>query len=229
MKPTSFSLFLLAFTFSLCCHSRDNPQYEGLKQKIAATQKQFATRYANSAATQKEVVQEAQAYLTTTITDSLFSYWYGTPWSFNGTTRVPRQGTIACGYFVTTILSDAGFKIPRVKWAQSASEPVVVKIASNIKRFRNQPVSKVIEYLNNQGDGLYIIGLDYHIGFVSKFGNKHRFIHSGFYHPEIGVMAEPLEGHNPLNDSSYRVIGKLLGPEMVKNWINGVDYDLPVR
>lgn len=86
-------------------------------------------------------------------------------------------------------------------------------------------MAKLIEYLNNQGDGLYIVGLDYHIGFISKLGNHYRFIHSSYYHPETGVMAEPLEGHNPLNDSSYRVIGKLLDSEMIKNWINGVNYD----
>ena len=225
MRPSSLGLFLFIFTFSLSCHSHDAARYEKLKQQITETQKQFATKYANSQVAQKEIVREAQAYLSTTITDSLFSYWYGTPWSFNGTTKVPGQGTIACGYFVTSILSDAGFKIPRVKWAQSASEPVIVKIASNIKRFRRQPMSKIIEYLNNQGDGLYIVGLDYHVGFISKLGNDYRFIHSSYYRPEIGVMAEPLEGHNPLNDSNYRVIGKLLDLEMTKNWINGVNYD----
>jgi hypothetical protein len=128
------------------------------------------------------------------------------------------------GYFVTAILSDAGFKIPRVKWAQSASEPVIVKIASNIQRYRNQPMSKLIDYLNNQDDGLYIVGLDNHVGFISKSDNNYRFIHSNYYRPEIGVMAEPLEGHNPLNDSKYRIIGKLLDTEMAQNWINSVEY-----
>jgi len=218
-------VFLILFAFVSYGYSQEAPSYEESKKSIFEKQQYFSKTYASSdSGKQKDIVRQAQAYLTTTITDSLFSYWYGTPWNFNGTTKVPKQGTIACGYFVTAILSDAGFQIPRVKWAQSASEPVIVKIASNVQRFRNQPMGKLIDYLNKQGDGLYIVGLDSHVGFVSKQGNNFRFIHSNYYRPEIGVMAEPLEGHNPLNDSKYRIIGKLLDTEMVQNWINGVEY-----
>ena len=218
-------IFVLFFFTSYCAYSQKTSEYEGLKNRITEKQHYFSTTYSSSdSAEQKNVIRQAQAYLTTIITDSLFSYWYGTPWNFNGTTKIPKQGNIACGFFVTGILSDAGFQIPRVKWAQSASEPVIVKIASNIQRFRNQPMSKLIDYLNKQGDGLYIVGLDCHVGFISKSGNTFRFIHSSYYRPEIGVMAEPLEGHNPLNDSKYRIIGKLLGVEMTQNWIEGVVY-----
>ncbi len=214
----------------VCClfvsHVYAQAKYEELKKGITEKQQYFSKIYASSdTSRQKDIVQQAQAYLTTIVYDSLFPYWYGTPWSFNGTTKVPKQGTIACGYFVTAILSDAGFQIPRVKWAQSASESVILKIASNVQRFRNQPMIKLIDYLNKQGDGLYIVGLDYHVGFISKRGNSLHFIHSNYYHPETGVMAEPLEGHNPLNDSRYRVIGKLLDTEMTQNWINGVKYE----
>ncbi|MCL2162420.1 MAG: hypothetical protein FWH56_11130 [Betaproteobacteria bacterium] len=216
---------LFLFIFASYGYSQEAIKYDAVKNNITKKQQYFSKIYASSGTEkQKEVVREAQAYLTTTISDSLFSYWYGTPWNFNGTTKVPKQGTIACGYFVTAILSDAGFQIPRVKWAQSASEPVIVKIATNVQRFRNQPMNKLIDYLNKQGDGLYIVGLDNHVGFISKRGNNLRFIHSSYYHPETGVMPEPLEGHNPLNDSRYRIIGKLLDTEMTLNWINGVEY-----
>lgn len=36
------------------------------------------------------------------ITQKVFPYWYGTKWDFNGTTEMPQEGSIACGYFVTT-------------------------------------------------------------------------------------------------------------------------------
>ncbi|MDR0233156.1 MAG: hypothetical protein LBI82_13740 [Dysgonamonadaceae bacterium] len=223
MKTVVFVLFFFA---SQCyTYSQKTSEYEGLKKRITEKQQYFSTIYTSSdSAKQKDVVQQAQAYLTTIISDSLFFHWYGTPWDFNGTTKVPKQGNIACGYFVTAILSDAGFQIPRVKWAQSASEPVIVKIASNIQRFRNQPMSKVIDYLNKQGNGLYIVGLDCHVGFIFKSENKLRFIHANYYYPKIGVMSEPLEGLNPLNDSKYRIIGKLLDMEMAENWLKGAVY-----
>ena len=206
-------------------YSQKTSEYEDLKKRIIEKQQYFSTIYSSSdSAKQKNVVRQAQAYLTATITDSLFFYWYGTPWDFNGTTKAPKQGKIACGFFVTAILSDVGFQIPRVKWAQSASELVIVKIASNIQRFHNQPMSKLIDYLNKQGDGLYIVGLDCHVGFIFKSGSTFRFIHSSYYRPEIGVMSESLEGWNPLNDSKYRIIGKLLDVEMTQNWIKYVVY-----
>lgn len=42
------------------------------------------------------------------IIDSLMPCWYGTPWDFNGCTTEPGKGSIACGYFVSTVLRDAG-------------------------------------------------------------------------------------------------------------------------
>ena len=223
IKTVVFVLFF--FVLQCYAYSQKTSEYEELKKRITEKQQYFSTIYSSSdSAKQKNVVQQVQAYLATTITDSLFSYWYGTPWNFNGTTKIPKQGNIACGFFVTGILSDVGFQIPRVKWAQSASEPVILKVATNIQRFHNQPMSKLIDYLNKQGDGLYIVGLDCHVGFISKSGNTFRFIHSSYYRPEIGVMAEPLEGRNPLNDSKYRIIGKLLDVEMTQNWLKGVVY-----
>jgi len=199
--------------------------YDALKSRISSQQQYFSARY-NAASKEKSaaVLSEAQIYLINTICDTIFPYWYDTPWSFHGATRIPKQGSIACGYFVTTILTDAGFKIPRVKWAQEASEPVIIKIASDIKRFRNRPISEVIAYINQHGDGLYIVGLDCHVGYIRKSGDTLRFVHSSYYEPEIGVMSEPLDGRNPLNDSKYRIVGKLLGTEMVKNWIMGINY-----
>lgn len=225
LLKTIVSFLFLFFIPVFYGYSQKTTGYEELKKQITEKQQYFSTIYASSdTGKQKDVIQQAQTYLTTIISDSLFSHWYGTPWNFYGTTKIPKQGTIACGFFVTTILSDAGFQIPRVKWAQSASEPVIIKIASNIQRFSNQPVSKLTDYLNKQGDGLYIVGLDYHVGFIFKSGNNIHFIHSNYYDPGTGVMAEPLEGHNPLNDSKYRVVGKLLDTEMTRNWINGVAY-----
>ncbi|MCL2716086.1 MAG: hypothetical protein FWD68_16335 [Alphaproteobacteria bacterium] len=154
-------------------------KYEELIRQIAEKQQHFQKTYASSgAARQRELVREAQSYLTSTISRSLFPSWYGTPWNFNGTTRVPKQGAIACGYFVTGILSDAGFRIPRVKWAQSASQVMITRTASNIERFSSQPMGKLIDYLNNQGDGLYVVGLDNHVGFISKSGTTYRFVHA---------------------------------------------------
>jgi hypothetical protein len=41
------------------------------------------------------------------------------------TSETPGRGEIACGYFVSTVLRDAGFGVERVRLAQQASERIV--------------------------------------------------------------------------------------------------------
>lgn len=191
--------------------------YTALKASIAQHRTELGAAYA--ASTRKDtVITAARTYLLTAI-DAQFEHWKGTRWDFNGTTRVPREGTIACGYFVTTVLQDAGFDLPRFTWAQLAAEPMIRKVAPTGKAFSDRPVSEVEEWLRQQGDGLYAVGLDNHVGFIRVKGGKALFVHSNYYRREVGVMAEPLQGRNPLADSRYRYIGRLLDDAMLVRWL----------
>jgi len=96
--------------------------------------------------------------------------------------------------------------------------------SKNIKRFSNRPIAEVEKYLKKKGDGLYLVGLDNHIGFIIVKNNTMKFVHSNYYHPEIGVMSEAINSENPLKHSKYIVIGKLLADEMIVNWINNITY-----
>jgi len=200
------------------------PPYDQLRRSIEERRSAFQERYACAdSAGQARMVDSARAYLFARITLDILPAWHGTRWDFNGTTRTPGQGAIACGYFVNTVLQDAGFRLPRIKWSQMASEPITVKTCHAIKRFRSRPVSEVEAYLREQGDGLYKVGLDNHVGFIVVRGGTARFVHSSYYHPGSGVMSEPLDGHNPLAHSRYRIVGKLLGDAMVRAWLSGMD------
>ena len=140
-------------------------------------------------------------------------------------TRAPGQGSIACGYFVTNVLTDAGFNIPGIKWAQSASEVFILKLAKKeIARFSNKPVEDVEAWLRKTGDGIYLVGLDSHAGFLIVNDNSIRFVHSNYYHREIGVMSQEINSVNPLRDFNYRRVGKLLSDEMMRSWIEGIAY-----
>ena len=48
--------------------------------------------------------KQASQLLFSNLADSVFPAWYGTKWDFNGHTNVPKEGLIACGYFVSTTL-----------------------------------------------------------------------------------------------------------------------------
>ena len=138
--------------------------------------------------------------------------WVGTPWAYSGTTQVPRQGSIACGYFVTTTLRAAGKDIDRVRLAQAASEKMILKVTplESIRRYRDRPLAEVLDGLRAQGEGYYIVGLDSHTGFlkVDRSGAV-VFIHSA---PGRGVAFEEPAKAPELARSRYRVTGKLVWP-----------------
>lgn len=226
MRTLLFSVFLILL---FACHAQRNkklPPYEDLKTEVAAQRSAWNTAYLAADETTKEkILDSAETYLLETITTDFFDQWYGTEWDFNGTTKTPRKGKIACGYFITTVLTDAGFNMPRVKWAQQASEYYITRMTSDVKRFSGATVEKVSLWVQNRPDGLYLAGLDNHVGFIHKSGDEIRFIHASYYDPKIGVQSEELDGDNPFAKSQYRVIGRILGKEMVRKWILGEAWE----
>ncbi|MDR3057467.1 MAG: hypothetical protein LBU84_04915 [Prevotella sp.] len=200
--------------------------YPELKKETLERRAIFFKEYSgskNNKIKQDSIIAEAQNYLLT-ISDDFFRSWYNTPWTFHGHSQTPGEGSIACGYFVTTTLRDMGFNIPRIKWAQQASEYMIKKMTTDIKRFQQKPMKDVLDYIEAKGEGLYIVGLDSHVGYIYYLNGKMSFVHANYYRPQIGVMSEPLIGRNPLNDSKYRVIGKIFDREMVQSWIQNTPY-----
>ncbi len=224
MQTLVFSLILGLLNFSP--QPPEESTYPEILENIAIKRTEYQTQYHSAdSITKNSLIKSARAYLLKTVSNEVFPMWHGTPWDFNGTTRTPRKGKIACGYFVNNVITDLGFNIPRVKWSQSASEVFIKKLApNNIKRFSNKPIEDIKSYLHKSGDGLYVVGLDIHVGFILVKGNSIKFIHSSYYQPDIGVLEEDLIAGNPIGDSDYRVIGKLLSDEMMVNWIKGIGY-----
>jgi len=143
---------------------------------------------------------------------AIHAEWMGTAWTFSGTSQIPRQGSIACGYFVTTTLEKAGMVLERVRLAQAASEAMIVAItpASSIKRYSNASLEDFLDGVRRQGEGYYIVGLDYHTGFLKvEQDGKVTFVHSG---PGRGVVMEEPQIASELADSQYRVTGKIAAP-----------------
>lgn len=210
---------MLLLTAVLCA---PGVPYADLKTAIELDRTRLAAAYRSSdSSCRAEVVDQARSYLINAVADDLFTAWYGTPWDFNGTTSLPRQGHIACGYFVTTILQHTGFKLPRYKWAQLAAEPMIRQMAPTPTRTYDATLNEIEAWLRDHGDGLYIVGLDNHVGFLLRREGRSLFVHSGYYRPEEGVVAEPLDGPNPFAVSRCRVIGKLFDDAMVVKWLTG--------
>jgi len=147
--------------------------------------------------------------LTGYIADSLLPCWYGTPWDFNGTTQQPGSGKIACGYFVTTILHDAGLPVERVRLAQCASQQLVKETCSGISIYSRKSIEHFVNEVKQKGSGLYIVGLDYHTGFILNDSTGIYFIHSGVYAPRCALKENAITSRT-LQNSNYRVLGKII-------------------
>jgi hypothetical protein len=177
----------------------------------------------NSSKHRKELkhasVKDIRNYLFSVLNTDIPEYWTGTPWSFNGTTRVPQHGSIACGCFVTNTLSDLGFNIQRIKLAQMASSQMINTLCVNVKTLKGMDQLK--EYLKTQpAKSVFIVGLDFHTGYIIKDEKAAYFLHSNYISAK-GVMKENIETSHALANSKAYVIGSLTEntPEL-KAWVN---------
>ena len=158
---------------------------------------------------------------TRAVAETIIPGWIGTGWSFNGISEKPQEGSIACGYFVTTILRDAGLNLARIKLAQCASEQMILSLIQPkyVQRFSNVPMDNFIAAIQQQGYGLYIVGLDNHTGFIYNDGTDIYFIHSTFVGTR-NVQKEKAATSIVLKSSRYKVTGKLSADEKVlERWI----------
>lgn len=201
--------------------------YEKIQEEIKNKQQEFGEQYSQATNEEKKlIITDAREYLFNKMVDDVFEEWYGTQWSMNGTTRVPKEGTIACGYFVTTVLEDVGFKVPRVTWSVIPSENMIREMTQkeNFKRFSSKSAGFMEEYIKEQGEGLYATGLDCHTGFIVNREETAWFVHADYYEPWTGVKAEKINGYNPFAHSKYRVIGKILDDKMMDKWLTGTSF-----
>jgi len=151
----------------------------------------------------------------------LFPYWVGTPWDYNGYTNVPRQSTIACGYFVSTSLQHLGFSWNRYKLAKMYSKDIVYSICDSIYEFKTK--TKLHTYVRYRPDNLYVLGLSGHVGLLLKYKGELWFIHSD-YHNTVGPIKEKIESSQALNESDVFWCGTFLNNKNITKWLNSTKY-----
>lgn len=162
----------------------------------------------------------ARELLVATLRDEILPAWNGTPWDFNGTSQTPQQGQIACGYFVSTTLLHMGFQVERVRLAQQASEHIAQSLVAThpIRRSSDQPIDAFIAKVRASGAGIYIVGLDNHVGFLIVEGADTWFHHAG---PREVVKRERARDAPYLVASRYRVVARLFDDALVESWLLG--------
>lgn len=194
--------------------------YDSLRTLIEERRNIFSSAYlqAESDSARKKVVKESKDYLISMLTDTVFPYWFGTNWAFSGITEKPNNGYIACGYFVSTTLKHVGFKLNRYKLAQQASALIAKSVSGtgNISTLKTIP--EVKKNMESRADGLYVLGLDYHVGFLLKEKDELFFIHSNYLAPRK-VTREKFSISEAVLLSDIFVIGEILSDKNVEKWL----------
>lgn len=165
--------------------------------------------------------QQAPQDFVNILVDSLFPYWYGTPWDFNGYTETPRKGNIACGYFVSTTLRDMGLKINRYKIAQKAALGILKTFVKPENILSFQEFDRMHAYLaTSQKDEVFILGLDYHVGFVVRKDQQLYFIHSNYF-GKSQVEKEAFTASYSAQSSARFYLGSLTNNQVfINRWIS---------
>jgi hypothetical protein len=193
--------------------------YKSSCLKIKNSRADFLSSYKKG--NKKEALNKASKAITKGLYSNMFQCWYGTGWSFNGTSQTPQQGTIACGYFVTTLLRDAGVPLNRVKLAQCGSEEMIRSLVkpSFIYNYNGVSMNNFRKAILKKGEGIYIIGLDNHTGFIACIENEVWFVHSSGAFPFCVIKEKVLES-SILKKSSYKLCGAISkDPDFLLRWM----------
>jgi hypothetical protein len=151
----------------------------------------------------------------------LLPAWDGTPYARDGVAARPGRDPIGCGFLVSTALRGAGLRVERARLAQQAAEDIVLSLvpAERVVRERRVPLGTFLARVTAGGDGVYIVGLDRHVGFLIVEGDAAYFHHAS--HLAGGVIRERALLSPALATSHYRVVGKLDDRALARAWLEG--------
>ena len=116
-----------------------------------------------------------------------------------------------------------GVVLDRIRLAQEPSEVLIRSLidSKSIKRFSDVSIEEFLAAIREWGKGLYVVGLDMHVGIVVFDDMGLRFIHSTYVEPAC-VVLEDAEKSVILTGSRYRVLGRLSADQyFVLAWLKG--------
>ncbi|GAA4020937.1 hypothetical protein GCM10022409_00610 [Hymenobacter glaciei] len=201
------------------------PAYHAALRRFDVRRRQLAGRYrrATTAARRTACLGEARQLLLSELDSTIFPAWEGTAWAFYGTSWEPRRGSIACGYFVTTTLHDAGLRLQRTVLAKQASEVLIKNLTSEayITRYRGLSQADFVRQAQALGPGLYVLGLDFHAAFLRvRPDGGVQMVHSTYLGP--GTVVREAAASSTALPSKYRVLGKVSAdPNFLRHWLLG--------
>jgi hypothetical protein len=193
--------------------------YDSTRKYISAYRRDIKSAYIKKRVNEDSV---GRAF-THMMLEYIIPYWYGTTWDFNGYTAKPGEGAIACGYFVSTTLQHAGINVNRYKMAQKSSMDGALMLEPKDSLFTTHGSREKFlqEFQKKCKDGLYMVGLSFHVGFLYKQGSEVLFIHSSYLDP-VCVVSEKAGESLALDQSKIFVVADIThNKTLMDKWISG--------
>ncbi len=171
----------------------------------------------------KQAVENDVRLILELVMPEMMRCWLGTPYDFNGTAEKPGEGKIACGYFVSTVIRDAGFKVNRYKLAQQPSANILRTFIPGERCLLEvgTEYGSYVDNLKQMDEGIYLVGLDTHVGFIVNRSDGMKFFHASGWRP-YSVVEETRENAGALQRSNWRMLGNLTAePGVIRTWLSG--------
>ena len=220
----SLMLFCYNFNPDLTFLKLSNNKYDSLGNTELQKEYQEQLKIIKSKKKNIENIDSLGIYLHTQLTSEVFPAWYGTEWDYNGYTNTPREGIVACGYFVSTTLRHVGFNLNRFDLAKMYSSSIVKSLCTSPTTFDD--INNMFAHILEKDDNLYVLGLSNHVGFIEKKNGTIYFIHSN-YIGAVAVEKELAKNSEALYSSDLFVLGNITGNlNLMKKWRDNIKINI---
>lgn len=216
------------------------PDFDAVVGALEARRSDLARRYRRVAPGERAAVRDrARAEVVRTIVEEIFPAWMGTPWGLgrdSDAARPHQSGkVVGCSYFVTAVLENAGLVLEsRRRFAQAPAlwiERALLPSGATVHRFGSLPAPELRRRLLALGPGLYLVGLDVHVGFLVVGAGDVRVIHASYTTPRV-VVDEPLATSAVIANSrprGYHVSPLFRDDRLVELWLQRMSVPAPPR
>jgi hypothetical protein len=201
---------------------KEKGTYTGLKNKMKRIQQEIKKEYIllDDSIRKRQFRDSVSLLLTDILINDFFPFWYGTDWDYEGITETPGEGSVACGYFVSTTLKHLYFNLNRYKLAQQSglNGAKTIQMGAKIRKFYPSANKDITEVLRlNLKEGLYQVGLSCHVGYMLIRNNEVYFIHSNYLHS--GVMIERAADSDAFVSNIYVISDITFNDKLTEKWI----------
>lgn len=214
-------------------------QFSKTLEEIELERRRFHERLkqAKSSEKRREIYREAEKYIVQQIYTRIAPAWLGMPWTMaviddglrpDAETPFEKGKGVSCSWFVVSVLKNAGLKLgnPRAFAGTIALhlQRSLSPAPKDLKRIFHVTPAELEKRLSQWGDGLYIIGLNCHVGFVHVKGDNVTFIHSNYTAPMQQVRMEPLAESEAIalsQRAGYVVSVLFKDTRLIHRWLAG--------